>query len=56
MSCKLGLVFEVAFLTGLELFRNDRESLDSKLERVNDKLLLMPKSVRERQQEEDDDF
>ncbi|AMO54548.1 XRE family transcriptional regulator [Endozoicomonas montiporae] len=56
MSCKLGLVFEVAYLAGLELFRNDGESLDSKQERVNDKLLLLPKSIRERRQEVDDDF
>lgn len=56
MSCKLGLVFEVAYLAGLELFQNDGEGLDNELERVNDKLLLLPKSIRERRQEVDDDF
>ena len=56
MSCKLGLVFEVAYLAGLELFQNGGGSLESKMERVNDKLLLLPKSVRGRRQEVDDDF
>ena len=56
MSCKLGLVFEVAFLAGVALFQDDNERLESQLERVDDKLLLLPKSVRKSHKEVDDDF
>ena len=57
MSCTLGLVFEVAFLAGLELFKDDDERLDRKLERVNDKTLLLPQSIRQRRHHEvNDDF
>ena len=56
MSCKLGLVFEVAFLAGIELFQDDNERLENKQERIDNKLLLLPKSVRKSRQEVDDDF
>ena len=56
MTCKLGLVFEVAYLAGVELFQEGNDRLESKLDRINDKLLLLPKSVRKPRREIDDDF
>ena len=56
MSCKLGLVFEVAYLAGVELFQDDNERLESKQERVDNKLLLLPQSIRKPRQKVDDDF
>jgi DNA-binding XRE family transcriptional regulator len=47
LKCELGLVFEAAALVGVNLFEVDsRQSFANNLERVNDKLVLLPKSIR----------
>ena len=55
-TCALGLVFEAAALVGVPLFDSDRTSLASHLERTDDVLTLMPKSVHKTNKAVDDDF
>ena len=53
---ELGLVFEAAILAGVTLFDPGATTLAPQLDRVHDKLTLLPKSVRRRRQGIDDDF
>lgn len=56
-KCELGLYFEVATLVGVPLFATDSSSsLSNSLERMNDKLALLPKSIRQKKKEVDDAF
>lgn len=55
-TCSLGLVFETASLVGIPLFDHGNKSLASHLERTNDLLTLMPKSVHKSNKAVDDDF
>ncbi|MEN8236772.1 MAG: helix-turn-helix transcriptional regulator [Pseudomonadota bacterium] len=56
MKCKIGIVFEVAALVGVKLFDADTGALESLQERINDKIALLPKSVRVIRRPVDDDF
>ena len=56
MSCAIGLVFEVACLTGVPLFQSESASMADKLGRVEDKISLLPERVRKTSKEIDDDF
>ncbi|ODT74413.1 MAG: transcriptional regulator [Pelagibacterium sp. SCN 64-44] len=54
---EVGLVFEAATLVGVPLFVPEATTLSPQLERVDDKLALLPHSVRRRaSQEVNDDF
>jgi transcriptional regulator with XRE-family HTH domain len=53
---EIGLAFEAAVLLGLPLFDIERSSLGSSIERVQDKLALLPKAIRRPRAEIDDDF
>lgn len=53
---EVGLVFEAAILAGVALFDPGATTLAPQLERIHDKLMLLPKAVRRRQQSFDDDF
>lgn len=53
---EIGLVFEAAILAGLPLFEPEASTLAPKIERLDDKLVLLPKSVRVRRKEVKDDF
>ena len=55
-SVAIGLVLEAAVLTGVDLFVPDATTLAPQLERTEDKLALMPRSVRRPRREVDDDF
>ena len=55
-SVAIGLVLEAATLTGVDLFVPDATTLSPQLERTEDKLALMPGSVRRPGREVDDDF
>ena len=55
-SVAIGLFFEAAVLTGVDLFVPDTSMLVPQLERINDKLALMPGAIRKSRQEIDDDF
>ncbi len=54
LKCELGIVLEAATLIGVKLFDVDsRESFATKLESVNDKLALLPKSIRHTREVDD---
>lgn len=46
MKCEVGVVFEVAALLGLKLFDADETTLARQRRQIEDKLSLMPKSMR----------
>lgn len=56
MKCEIGLVFEVATLVGIRLFEADTMSIGSLEERVEDKIALLPKSIRKSKRPVSDDF
>lgn len=53
---EIGTVFEVAALVGVRLFEYDERTLAMHNARLDEKLTLLPKSVRPSKQEVDDDF
>ncbi|MCV3766665.1 helix-turn-helix transcriptional regulator [Rhizobium sp. TRM95796] len=53
---EVGVVFEVAALVGVRLFDADDKILALQEARLDEKLTLLPKSVRHGKQEVDDDF
>lgn len=55
-TVEIGLVFEAATLVGVPLFVSEPSRLTSQIERVQDKLALLPQSVRQRRSEVKDDF
>lgn len=55
-KCELGAAFEVANLLGIKLFSSDTETLAAPLSSINDKLALLPKSIRKTTKVVDDDF
>lgn len=57
-SVAVGLVFEAATIAGVNLFVPDATSLTPQLERTDDKLALMPQSIRKPSSDPDfnDDF
>ena len=55
-SVGVGLMFEAAVLVGVDLFVPEARTLAPELERMQDKLALVPRSVRKSVREIDDDF
>ena len=55
-SVGVGLMFEAAVLVGVDLFVPEATTLAPQLERTQDKLALMPRSVRKFARVIDDDF
>lgn len=53
---EIGIVFEVASLVGVRLFDYDERTLQMHTAHLNEKLTLLPKSVRHTAKEFDDDF
>jgi len=53
---EIGTFFEVAALVGVRLFEFDDRTLAMHNARLDEKLTLLPKSVRPSKQEVDDDF
>ena len=56
LTCAIGLVFEVAVLVGMKLFEPEVNSLAGHIERTDDKITLLPKSMRKNRKVLDDDF
>ena len=56
MTCAVGLAFEVAMLAGVKLFSNDNLSLSISKECIENKIALLPKTIRNIQKKLDDDF
>ena len=56
VKCEIGAVFEVATIVGVALFEADETSLARHLRQTEDKLALLPKTVRKKTKVVDDDF
>lgn len=56
LKCEIGAVFEVATIVGVKLFEASEATLAAELTRSNDKLALLPQSVRGQARKVDDDF
>ncbi len=54
--CGIGAVFELAAITGVALFEENRANLSGRLARSEAKLALMPKSVRSARHAVKDEF
>ena len=54
--CCIGLVFEVAALVNIPLFDANSTELSQYIQQANKQLTLLPKSVRNTNQDVDDDF
>jgi len=58
MSCSIGSVFEAAYIVGIPLFDampNTRQ-MEQQIDRVKDKLVLLPKTIHKKTKVIDDDF
>ena len=56
LKCEIGMVFEVAAIVGVKLFDADQSTLTKHLHRTEEKLELLPKSVRNKSKAVRDDF
>jgi transcriptional regulator with XRE-family HTH domain len=56
MKCEIGAVFEVATIVGVKLFEADDKMLRKHLHQTEDKLMLLPKSIRNKTRGLRDDF
>ena len=56
LNCEIGLVFEVAAIVGVILFDAEQSSLSRHINRADDKLSLLPKSIHKPRREIEDDF
>ena len=48
LKCEIGAVFEVATIVGVKLFDTDESTLRKQIRQTEDKLALLPKSVRKK--------
>lgn len=55
-KCEIGVVFEVATILGIQLFGADEAQLRKHLRHTEEKLALLPQSVRNKQKVVRDDF
>ena len=55
-SCSIGAAFEAATIVGVPLFELDSKQLSQRLNQINEKLSLLPKSVHKPRQIVNDDF
>lgn len=56
ITCSVGLVFEAATLVGVNLFGGRDISHEDLTQRLDDKIALLPKVIRNTMQKVDDDF
>ena len=56
LKCEIGAVFEVAAIVGVKLFEADESALTKHLRQTEEKLALLPKSVRRKSKAVRDDF
>ena len=56
LKCEIGAVFEVATIVGIKLFDADESSITRHIRQTEDKLALLPKSIRKTTRVVDDDF
>lgn len=55
-KCEIGATFEVAAIVGVKLFDATATTLTQHIRHTEDKLALLPKSVRKKAKVADDDF
>ena len=55
-GCTIGAVFEVAAIVGVRLFDADRTKMARDVETQREVMALLPRAVRSRRTEADDDF
>ncbi len=55
-KCAIGAVFEVATIVGMKLFDADKTTLTKHIRQTEEKLALLPKSVRKTTKAVDDNF
>lgn len=55
-SCGIGAAFEAAHIVGIDLFDMGPSRLSSEIKRVEERLTLLPKSIRKSAKVIDDDF
>lgn len=53
---EIGIFFEVASIVGVRLFDYDERTLQLHIKHLDEKLALLPKSIRHKVKEVDDDF
>ena len=56
MTCGVGIVFEVAHIVGIPLFDAEPSRLANEIKQVEDKLTLLPKTIRKKTKVINDDF
>lgn len=56
LKCEVGAIFEVASIVGVKLFDADETTLTKHIRQTEEKLALLPKSVRRIKKAVDDDF
>lgn len=56
LKCSIGAVFEVATIVGVKLFDAQATSLTKHIRQTEEKLALLPKSIRKTTRVVDDDF
>lgn len=56
MTCAIGLFFEVASLVRIPLFATEATSIETHINRINDKIALLPKATQQPNKPLDDDF
>lgn len=56
LICEIGAMWEVASIVGVKLFDADDSTLIRHISQTEDKLALLPKSVRKATKAVDDDF
>jgi len=55
-KCNIGAVFEVATIVGIKLFNADKIHLQKHIYQLEEKLTLLPKTIRHKRNELQDDF
>ena len=55
-SVAIGLVFECAIIVGVSLFNSPETSITLEIDRLKDKLALLPKAIHSDKTKVDDDF
>lgn len=56
VTSEIGAVFEVATIVGIPLFHPEKDALNQSIHDVDEKLALLPKSVRQQKKRVRDDF
>ncbi len=56
LKCEIGVVLEIAAIIGVKLFDSDKTPLKQQIGLTNYRLALLPKAIRKKEKEVDDNF